>query len=205
MSIMKLNIAVNDVEGQKIKFAGIDYGSKFAGTTVICFARKLHLTFLSSEKKQDADRMIIDFCQQTYPEMLFIDAPLSLPLCYSQTEVDKPDFFYRQCDREMKAMSPLFLGGLTARAMRLKHQLREKQIKMIESYPGGIAKELNFRFDLKERLAVHLSDSYKLELDPDTIINQHHFDAALAYLIGLRFQRGVAKTFGVETEGLIYI
>ena len=34
---------------------GIDYGSKLAGTTVICFAHNKHLEFIQSEKKQDAD------------------------------------------------------------------------------------------------------------------------------------------------------
>ena len=34
---------------------GIDYGSKLAGTTVICFEKNKQLHFLQSEKKKDAD------------------------------------------------------------------------------------------------------------------------------------------------------
>lgn len=87
---------------------GIDYGSKLAGTTAICYQEGDALTIIQSEKKQDADRFINDTVESLKPEQIFIDAPLSLPAAYFG---NGDDYFYRDCDRQLKAMSPMFLGG----------------------------------------------------------------------------------------------
>ena len=40
---------------------GIDYGSKLAGTTVICYKKEGRLQLLQSEKKSDADAFVSQF------------------------------------------------------------------------------------------------------------------------------------------------
>lgn len=123
---------------------GIDYGSKLAGTTVLCWEQDGQLHYQQSEKKKDADQWLIQLIQELSPPEVFIDAPLSLPAAYHGKG---EDFFYRDCDRELRAMSPMFLGGLTARAMKLRHLLSPQQIVFQETYPAELVRNLP---DLKE-------------------------------------------------------
>ncbi|MEM6380094.1 MAG: DUF429 domain-containing protein, partial [Bacteroidota bacterium] len=121
---------------------GIDYGSKMAGTTVIAFARADgKIEFYQSEKKKDADKMIETWLMEHSIKLVFIDAPLSLPKVY-QKPTASGNYFYRKADAELRAMSPMFLGGLTARAMRLKAVLSEEACQLFEVYPGQLAKHL---------------------------------------------------------------
>jgi uncharacterized protein len=48
---------------------------------------------------------ILDMLQ---PARIFMDAPLSLPQVFFGPSGN--EFFYRRCGRELKAMSPMFLG-----------------------------------------------------------------------------------------------
>jgi predicted nuclease with RNAse H fold len=106
---------------------GIDYGSKMAGTTVITYNQDNVLYQRSSVKNGDADAFILDCVTELQPGQIYIDAPLSLPLaCFGKGT----DFFYREADRKLKAMSPMFLGGLTARAMKLRLQLTEMELQL---------------------------------------------------------------------------
>ncbi len=100
-------------------WVGIDYGAKLAGTTAISFVENNQIKTVQSVRKQNADTFCLDWISRLKPDFIMIDAPLSLPLAYFGKG---DDYFYRQADRELKAMSPLFLGGLTARAMRLANQ-----------------------------------------------------------------------------------
>lgn len=189
---------------------GIDYGSKLAGTTAICFQKGDQLALQISQKKQDADQMIGDFLSE-HPEVrqVFIDAPLSLPMVYSQSSTE--DFFYRACDREVKAMSPMFLGGLTARAMKLSHSFKGKSLDFFESYPSGLVDELDIDRNLYKKGKEHIQSvtnrimrqlSINLESPPTS---WHEVDALLAYSVGIRYNQGIAKIYGDPKEGLIYV
>ncbi len=183
---------------------GIDYGSKVAGTTVICYPENDTLTFLQSKKKEDADQMIIDWVKENSPSMIMLDAPLSLPIVYTDTSSGN-SYHYRQCDRELKAMSPMFLGGLTARAMQLRANLSEYTI--YETYPKQV---LNHRFaDLKEfykvdiemfsaKLSERLPIQY--EVTPD---NWHKVDSSLAWYAGYLHNQGTGESVGDVSEGVI--
>jgi len=118
---------------------GIDYGAKKAGTTAICYQEGNRLFTSLSVKGADADDFCFQQIERLRPEFIMIDAPLSLPDAYFGKG---DDFFYRQCDRELNAMSPMFLGGLTARAMRLADQLKSRQMLVYETYPRALASEL---------------------------------------------------------------
>lgn len=192
-----------------MKFIGIDYGSKLAGTTAIC-RNDSGLRFLQSETGKDADRFILDFVEKHRPRQIFIDAPLSLPLAYRDNAAD--DFFYRRCDRELNAMSPMFLGGLTARAMRLKRQLESRGIRLFESYPGGLARQLAneipglteaYKTDL-ETFSCLISNFFGVTLEslPST---WHQADAMLAWIVGKRFESNRHLEIGDPREGVIFI
>jgi predicted nuclease with RNAse H fold len=191
---------------------GIDYGSKLAGTTVIAYQNKKNIVqFLISENKKDADIFLINAVTKLQPKYIFFDAPLSLPGVYTMPN-EYDDYFYRAGDRLLKAMSPMFLGGLTARAMRLKRTFVQQNIEVFETYPAIHAQ----RFQLK-----NLNYKKKLQYLPDVIqalqkllpfpfnnqqiTSWHHVDALLAFYSAYRFLNGEIEQFGAEKEGSIWV
>lgn len=190
---------------------GIDYGSKLAGTTVICFLNEKNQEFSikSSVKKQDADDFLKKELNLHKPDLVFIDAPLSLPLVYSDKEVGK-DFFYRVGDRILGAMSPMFLGGLTARAMKLKSELNN--LIFYETYPARQAKRMNLSaLAYKESLEAipKVLEAIKSQFEeiqqiPD-LNTWHEIDAVLALIGAIRHVKNENEIFGDEMEGCIYV
>jgi len=192
-------------------FAGIDYGSKLAGTTVIAYRSDAGIAFAAPAPKQDADRFIVDWCRRHRPAQVFIDAPLSLPGVYRDLP-NCDDYFYRQADRSLSAMSPMFLGGLTARAMKLRAALEAEGMMLYEVYPGGLAsilqvdraqykKSKQFIPAVLETLTKHLPTPPA----PGEVLTWHHFDALLAWLSGWRFRHGAHHKYGAADEGLIIV
>ncbi len=192
------------------KIWGIDYGSKMAGTSAIAYLEKNTLKTVQSLKKKDADQFILNHSEILNPSLVFLDAPLSLPGIYAGVP-DCDDYFYRRADRELKAMSPMFLGGLTARAMRLKAMLEKKGTEVIEIYPAHLAKKLNLREigykknkesipQVAERLQALLP--YSIGELPQ---NWHQIDAILAFYSGYRYLANEYESFGNPLEGMIYV
>ncbi|MCC6725208.1 MAG: DUF429 domain-containing protein [Saprospiraceae bacterium] len=182
---------------------GIDFGAKLAGTTAISFAKQGELHLLQSSKKQDADAWLRHLIAEQNPSAVFMDAPLSLPGVYRGLGTD---FHYRACDRAVGAMSPMFLGGLTARAMQLRAAFPE--IPFYEAYPAQhvrlhFAGAMGYKTDLDlflEKLAERLPHPFAQQPD-----NWHQVDAALAWLTGWRHESGEAISFGAEDEGVIWV
>ena len=189
---------------------GIDYGSKLAGTTVVCYgSMNAKPTFVSSNPKQDADAFLLEMIETVKPVLIAIDAPLSLPMVYALPSRGD-DFFYREADRKLKAMSPMFLGGLTARAMQFARQCSQKNIPIYETYPAALVRELNLgqAYDKKSLLALpefcnQLNLLLKLEVPLKLIPNWHHADALLAWLSCCRKVTGRETTIGNAEEGVI--
>ena len=120
-------------------------------------------------------------------------------------------FFYREGDRIIGAMSPMFLGGLTARAMKLKTTFEKTGISFFEAYPGGLAKELNikekgYKKDSEQLIPLteFISKNFDLKLEKHPS-NWHQFDSLLAFVIGIRFNANQALFFGNEEEGGIWV
>ena len=188
---------------------GIDYGSKLAGTTVIARAENRTVHFAQSQKKKDADQFILNQLESEPPTLIFLDAPLSLPDAYFGRGTD---YFYRSADRALKAMSPMFLGGLTARAMRLKQQLTDRGHQVIEVYPGGLARQIGLPKDQYKKQKVHLlpvleliTTQIPIKFVKTELITWHHVDALLACWTGWRYHEGTALSFGKKEEGEIWI
>lgn len=191
---------------------GIDYGSKIAGTTVICFEKSEQLHLLQSEKKKDADAFVQQKIMELKPTHIFIDAPLSLPAVYSQaSNVENPDFFFRQCDKELRAMSPMFLGGLTARAMKLQRKHLNTNVLFVETYPSYLVKTLFPDTSIYKKKTLEIGAFLEIlqpqlpyELD-EKPTNWHQVDGILAWLSGYRFFQKKVLKIGVEKEGLIIV
>lgn len=188
--------------------AGIDYGSKMAGTTVIAFEQNGLVKLISSKKNQDADQMILNFVAEHQPDLIGLDAPLSLPGVYTGL-AGCSDYFYRACDKALKAMSPMFLGGLTARAMKLRSAILSTT-EFIEVYPGMAAKGLELKqFFYKKKEAQYgvMLNRLLPELEfktPIEINTSHEFDALLALYITKKYRNGSANEAGDAIEGVIY-
>ncbi|MCB0558118.1 MAG: DUF429 domain-containing protein [Lewinellaceae bacterium] len=194
-----------------MKIAGIDYGSKLAGTTAIAFIEKEKVCLAQSARKQDADRFILEWAQSWKPTHLFLDAPLSLPGVYRKME-QYQDFFYRKGDRQLKAMSPMFLGGLTARAMQLKEQLQATGVEVMEVYPAHLAKMLHLSREQYKKSKEHLPALAKLvvpllpyPMQQEPLTSWHQFDSLLALASGYRYTQGQHLVFGDKAEGLIIV
>lgn len=193
-------------------FIGIDYGSKLAGTTVVAFANNRNvIQFKTSEKKKDADKFLIKMVEEIQPEFIFLDAPLSLPGVYNNPK-KFDDYFYRKGDKILKGMSPMFLGGLTARAMRLKQQFENQGIKVIEIYPAIHAQRMELKsYNYKKQLQYIpdvisiLDHNLPLKVDWKSIKTWHQVDALLAYYAGFRYMKGDAESFGDVEEGAIWV
>lgn len=192
--------------------AGIDYGSRLAGTTRIASVNDMGaVESIASQKGQDADALILSWASRARPSRIFLDAPLSLPRIYRFPD-SEGDYFYRQADKALQAMSPLFLGGLTARAMRLSAQLRQDGILVFEVYPAHLARILGIRGSgYKEKqaspadLVRELASACPFPIEQLPIPDWHAFDAALALWSGCRFTSGQALSFGDSDEGLIHV
>jgi predicted nuclease with RNAse H fold len=191
---------------------GIDYGSKLAGTTAIAWSyNRQEVFFAQSKKGEDADAFLRAAVSKLQPVEIHIDAPLSLPGVYKNIS-GYENFFYRQADRELEAMSPLFLGGLTARAMQLAARFAVDKVICREVYPAALARELGLKAKgykkeksaFSELLAI-LCQEYSLKLPADMPLSWHCFDALLAFVTGLRIERQEVSVFGNEQEGFIYV
>lgn len=195
---------------------GIDYGAKLAGTTVVAWQEAETVHFTASAKKQDADRFLLDFFSKRPPGKIFIDAPLSIPEVYASgtahlPEGAEPDFHYRPCDRELGAMSPMFLGGLTARAMKLAFYLRRKGHEVSETYPGALARHIGLadagykgNKDAVSSCLALLFNAISINLQPREITTWHHFDALLAFSSALRESRGESIRIGEADAAIIF-
>lgn len=196
----------------KIVF-GINFGSKLTGNTVISIYADNQVLFLDVDKGVDADFFILNAADHFKPQAIFIDAPLSLPGVY-QGKNNYNDYHFRQADRQLNAMSPMFLGGLAARAIELKSTLESKGMKVMETYPRVLAHKLKLRAKGYKGSRLALKGCRKsilrkldeqIDIDAEDINTWHHLDALLALISGLNYIQGKAEIYGNEKEGLIYI
>ncbi len=192
---------------------GIDYGSKLSGNTVIALFQDNNIFFLEAEEKVNADEFIINAVDHFKPKLIFMDAPMSLPGVYKGMH-GYSNYHFRKCDVETRAMSPMFLGGLAARAMELRDNFEARGIDIKETYPRLMAN----RFELKKfgykssksalrECALHLKECIKepLRFNSNDIKTWHHLDALLALMSALSYKCGDFCTYGDPEEGMIYV
>lgn len=185
-------------------FVGIDFGAKTAGSTVICRRERGLFHFDRCAKGQDGDEWLEEWVVQHAPRAIYIDAPLSLPAAYFGKG---HDYIFRQADRVVGGMSPMFLGGLTARAMRCAAHWRELGIHVHEVYPAALVRR---EWDFLKIPHGRAIPPHKLRLmagmcmvPPPDPSDRHEADAWLCWLIGHRHQQGVASAHGQRSEGVI--
>jgi predicted nuclease with RNAse H fold len=162
-----------------------------------------------STKKQDADQMIDNICRDMGKAFIGMDAPLSLPGIYKGLP-DCRDYFFRQCDIQLSAMSPMFMGGLSARAIQLTDRLREQGHRVLEVYPSALKRLFPELADCRTNpSARHLAffESYfqtEVFFENGAKITSHALDSLCALMTMCRYTNGESQCAGNEEEGIIY-
>jgi len=190
---------------------GINYGSRYAGTTVMCYNTAHKVRFISSSKNADADSFLLTELAYLQPDLIMIDAPLSLPGVFWLGNGYK-DHFFRICDKELKAMSPMYLGGLTARAMNLRKYINGMGNRMLETYPRKLVDILDLPTDIYKNskgdlhiFVDHLVVRLGVRINMGQIFTWHHLDALMAFISGLRYLEKQSQEFGVPEEGVVIV
>lgn len=190
---------------------GVDLGGKSNGHTAACYnvGNTLHFVHFGSSKNHHLH--IVDVALTQGITQAFIDAPLSLPAVYREISGFE-DYHRRICDKLLKGMSPMFLGGFTASAIELASQLKRHGVEVKEVYPKALVNELDLKGysrKLKREAVLPLSQEvlnqaqgFVLKEAPAVI---HELDALLAWVSGYRYVNGVHKSYGNPKEGLIIV
>ncbi len=141
---------------------------------------------------------IVELCTKNRPEVVAIDAPLSLPKSGGLRKADA-----ELIERGHRVLPPT-LGGmrtLTERGIRLAERLRAQGFNVIEIHPRTSGKIL---FGISERQA-WLSELKRRGWSINAKVSEHGVDAAIAALTGLLRLQGKTEEVGTPTEGAIVI
>jgi uncharacterized protein len=188
------------MEGLTARLAGLDFGARSAGTTVLAMEEEGIVRLERIGRGKDADVWLRKRLSECPPQVLAIDAPLSLPGVYCGRG---GNYHFRRCDLLMGAMSPMFLGGLSARAMALKATLARHPIHWVETYPRQVAL---LRLGISSSGTAQVMAALRA-LCPDTgwpePEDQHALDALLALYAARMVWERRGVYFGDPREGLI--
>jgi len=190
---------------------GVDYGSKTSGFTCAAIINGETISVHQAIKNKDADKWLKDLLEPLKPNVIGIDAPLSLPGALRGIK-GSINYHYRKADLEAKAMSPMFLGGLTARAIEISVWFKNTiESRVIEVYPKLTAQELQLDSKRYKKdhtylpQAKHVLESVSgWDLETIELENWHQYDALMALRTAQRFSNEKANTLGDKAEGLIY-
>jgi predicted nuclease with RNAse H fold len=191
-----------------MRVIGIDLaGSKNRNTGICVMNEELEAKcFVVHEDKE-----ILEIVEKFKPDLIAIDAPLSLPKGRRSLR-KKEKIHFRECDRKLLELGikffPITLGPmrmLTRRGIKLRKALERKGYKVIEVYPGAtqdILKIARKSVSLKklreglEKLGIKIE---KRKLTHDEL------DAITAAYTAFLHLRGKTLTLGNEEEGTIVI
>lgn len=191
--------------------AGVDYGSKTSGFTCAAFLIGNKVYMHQATKNNDADLWLKGLFEMYQPLLVGIDAPLSLPGALRGL-AGFSNYHFRLADVETRAMSPMVLGGLTARAIELSTWLKNQlPSDTIEVYPKLAAEALNLDMKRYKKDNTYLTNALATlfervdwMVDHLEISNWHQFDALLALYTTEKFSLKTTSSCGSEEEGVIY-
>jgi predicted nuclease with RNAse H fold len=189
---------------------GLDLAGSPLRTTGFC---RLTRSGVAELHALHSDEEILEATRAARPQIVSIDAPLSLPRG-RQTIEDRSGPHLRACDRELLARHirffPITLGPmrmLTTRGLGLQERLRAEGFQVIESYPGGAQDVL--RIPRKGAGLPALRRGLRtLGLTGDIErrdVTHDELDAATCALVGLEVLAGRAEALGDPSEGLLYL
>lgn len=156
-----------------------------------------------------SDEEILNYIQNEKPDLVAIDAPLSLPPGRKSID-ERSGTHFRPCDEELRRRKipffPVTLGpmrGLTERGIRLRSLLEGDGFRVVEVYPGG-AQDIWSIPRVKHSLSGLREGLIKLGISglmKET--SGHELDAATGALVGRFFLQGKAEVYGDFKSGAI--
>jgi predicted nuclease with RNAse H fold len=191
-------------------FLGIDLAGVETRNSGICI---LDENLKAKVLTLGSDDDIIYYIIKIKPDIIAIDAPLSLPFgrcCLKDTCSCRNRGHLRQCDRELLKMKikffPVTLGPmrkLTERGMKLKKIIEEKGFKIIEVYPGGAQDML--KIPRKQKGIDELRKGLmKIGVKGiSKMVSHDELDAITSALVGKMYIEGDYLALGNPEEGLI--
>lgn len=155
------------------------------------------------------DDEILKRVAKTRPDIVAIDAPLSLPAGRKSIE-QRTNVHLRECDMELLRRGirffPITLGPmrqLTKRGMTLKAKLEKQNFLVIEVYPGGAQDILGIPRKQKglEQLAAGLKKLGLKGLEQE--MTDHELDAVTCAFVGKLFLEGKSITYGTPEQAIV--
>ena len=118
---------------------GVDLAGSPRRPTGVCILRGVQ----ARTRIAFPDQEILDTIAQARPDLVPIDAPLSLPAGRTTIQ-DRSGSHFRECDLELRRRGirffPITLGPmrmLTERGLALKAKIENRGYQVVECYPGG--------------------------------------------------------------------
>jgi predicted nuclease with RNAse H fold len=183
---------------------GIDLAASPHRPTGVCVLSGLRAkTHIAS-----SDDEILRFVEKARPELVPIDAPLSLPPG-RKTIHDRSGEHFRECDLELRRRGirffPITLGPmrlLTERGMALRSKMEIQGIRVVECYPGAAQDLWEIPRQHKDRkgLLAGLQDLGVRGLNES--MTGDELDAVTAALVGRWFLLGKGEMLGGR-DGII--
>jgi uncharacterized protein len=184
---------------------GLDLAGVETRPTGFCMLRELKAKTLQLY----SDEELIKKAEENRPEVVAVDAPLSLPPGRKTIE-DRRGQHLRESDMELLRKGikffPITLGPmrkLTARGIRLRGVLETKGFRVIEVYPGGaqdvlgIPRKKRGIDKLKEGLEALGISGLK------TGLSDHELDAATCAYVGKLFLENKTVAYGPVDDAII--
>jgi predicted nuclease with RNAse H fold len=195
---------------RKMKIVGIDLAGSEKRITGFCLLdEKLN----TKTKILYTDEEIISETINAKPDVISIDAPLSLPLGRKSLSQRKAPHL-RACDRELLRMKikffPITLGPmrkLTERGIKLKKFFESKGFEVIESFPGAAQDMLKMprkKAGLEKLRRALINFGIKGDVKKRKI-TAHELDAITSALVGKMYLEKNYLAIGNPREGLIIL
>jgi len=151
------------------------------------------------------DSEILEFVHLVQPDVIVVDAPLSLPRGRTSADVPAP-FHLRECDRELLRRRirffPVTLGPmrlLTKRGMTLAATL-SKDYFVFEGYPGASQDILGIPRKRKG-LALLTGGIRSLGIKVESNLSGDELDALTCAYVGILYLQGKTEFIGDPEEG----
>ena len=155
------------------------------------------------------DEEVLEKIEESKPEIVAIDAPLSLPTGRESIE-QRTNVHLRECDKELLRRGikflPITLGPmrkLTNRGMSLRRTLENKRLRVIEVYPGGAQDVLGIPRKQRglDRLREGLEKAGVSGLN--SRMSDHELDAVTCALVGKLHVEGKSVTYGTSDQAIV--
>lgn len=155
------------------------------------------------------DDEILKRIEEIQPDIVAIDAPLSLPAGRKSIE-QRTNVHLRECDKELLRRGirffPITLGPmrqLTKRGMNLGTILEKRKFRVIEVYPGGAQDILGIPRK-QQGLEMLMAGLERLGLKGlNEQMTDHELDAVTCALVGKLFLEGKSVTYGTPEQAIM--